>query len=185
MIILNLLPPQEKKVILIDQIYRRTILFGSGALLSLIIFAILLALSLITINIKVKNAENELKTTQAKLKIEGFENLQKKIKQINTQIGDINNIQANYIYYSLAIKKIIEIMPDLIQLQSLSLKQGRFDLDGFAPNRDTVLLLKQALEKSPNFTNIESPITNLLKSNNISFRFSFDVKKENFKKSDD
>lgn len=48
---------------------------------------------------------------------------------------------------------------------------------GFAPDRQQVIEFKEKLEAEKSFTNVISPLQNILKSKNIDFEFTFRIKK--------
>lgn len=178
MITLNLLSPEEKKIILAEQTNRRIIFWGVNLVTALLIFIILLSFIYVSISIKSKIAETDFKNAQAKFKIEGLQNLQTEIKQMNAQIKNLDKIQTEHKYYSQALEKIIDIIPVNALIKKISINQNQVTVEGFSPSRETVLLIRQNLEKSPLFEKIESPIANLLKPTDIDFRFSFTLKKE-------
>lgn len=175
---LNLLPPKEKKIILAEQTNRRVIFWGVNFVTALLVFIVLLGLIYALINIKLKIAGADLKNARAKFNIEGFQDLQAKIKQANDQIKNLDKIQTEHKYYSLALEKIVDITPAAVLIKRISINQNQMTIEGFSPTREAILIIKQALEKSPDFEKIESPISNLLKPTDIDFRFSLVLKEK-------
>lgn len=177
---LNLLPPQEKEIIRADQLSQRAIFIGGYFIFVLLIFSIFLLVIFLIVNFKTMDAQNNFKEAQNKLVLEGFDNIQNQLKNINDKIKDVYQIQKNYKYYFPIIEKIIEIMPPDIKITALSANQNQFEIKGFAPNRDSVVNLKASLEQSPYFEAINYPLANFLQAENVNFTFSFKVKYEKF-----
>ncbi len=176
MISLNLLPPEEKKAISVNKLNYYFSLFSGGLFISLVIFSLILAGIVLFINKEVKIAEVDFNSAQSKLKLEGFKELHETVSQTNNQITELAKIQQTQVSYLSILGKIVEIIPAGVRLSNLSFSQNKVDLDGFSSNRQLVLDMKQALEHDPHFEKIESPITNLIKSTNIDFHFSFQIK---------
>lgn len=186
MITINLLPPEEKQLIALWQINRRIIFFGINILIALLIFIILLSTIYFVINTKAKNAEANFKNLQTKLRMEGFQDLQTKIKQTNQQLKNLDKIQNEHKYYSQILSKIIEIISAPSQaptdydarvfIKTISINQNQTTIEGFAANRASVSAIKQSLEQSPDFAKLESPLSNFIKPFNIDFRFTFVIK---------
>lgn len=181
MIVLNLLPPEEKKNILSDRLNRKITFLGINFIFLLMILIFLLTAIFFAANIKLKTTQNNLKIAQNNLKIEKFQNLQLTIKKINDEIDSLDKIQTNYRYYSEFLKNITAIMPLDIFIKKISIdNQNKVILEGFSQNRDSILSLQGNLNKTNNFEKIDNPLTNLIKPINIDFQLSFSIKESAF-----
>lgn len=176
MINLNLLPPEEKENIRLDLLNQRIIIIGGYLIAAFLIFIVLLAVNLMIINFKISKSQNNFQNLQKKFAVEGFKDVQNELKNINNKIKNIDQIQRNYPYYSTVIEKIIAIIPISAQINNISATGNHINLAGFAISRDSVVNIKDTLEKSSDFKNINYPLSNFLQAENINFSFSFDIK---------
>lgn len=178
MIELNLLPPAEKRILELEQIQRWILFYASAILMILIIFVGLLAGIWSFLLVQHKSLASNLKSIQSNTAwgqtlIEQRES----IKKINQELEQINRIQKNHQYYSRLLIGLADLIPEGVRLESISVdKQGQMALYGFAPRRDQVIALKQNLEQSKFFENVESPLSNLTKQEAINFYFKLKLK---------
>jgi len=106
--------------------------------------------------------------------------LEQTIKDFNRLLSNINTIQSEYTPWSKIFIETSSFVPDGIQISSLMMHKAsaEFKFVGNANTRDDLLLLKKNLEESDIFTDIQSPISNLLSKENINFELSGKLKFE-------
>ncbi|MBI4709363.1 MAG: PilN domain-containing protein, partial [Candidatus Portnoybacteria bacterium] len=80
--------------------------------------------------------------------------------------------------YSSMIEELASLASGGIKFKELSFNKNEVSLEGLALTRAELLAFKEALEESPDFESVESPLSNLLKQNNIDFSFIFKVKEK-------
>lgn len=180
MLTLNLLPPEEKKSLNIQIANRRLLIVGLAIIFNLLIFISALGLIWFSLTLKLKNNQQELTALRHKLSLENFLPLQEKIQQINNKLETLNKIQIDHKYYSRILEHLLTLIPAETKIKTIDINENRINLQGFAPRRELVIQLKQNLETRPIFENIQSPIENFLKSTDIDFIFSFNLKKNAF-----
>lgn len=174
MIKLNLLPPQEKEVLALERIQRWIVLYGSAIFGILLIFVSLLTIIWIFITIQLKSVTSNLDSIQSSFKGQDLITQQTAVASLNSYLEKIDAIQKNQKNYSNLIIFLAEIIPAGVRLDTLSLnEQNEVSLNGFAQRRELVVSLKDALEKSELFSDIESPLSNLVKETDINFYFKF------------
>lgn len=174
MIKLNLLPPQEKEVLALERIQRWIVLYGSAIFGILLIFVSLLTIIWIFITIQLKSVTSNLDSIQSSFKGQDLITQQTAVASLNSYLEKIDAIQKNQKNYSNLIIFLAGIIPAGVRLDTLSLnEQNEVSLNGFAQRRELVVSLKDALEKSELFSNIESPLSNLVKETDINFYFKF------------
>jgi len=177
MIELNLLPPQEKKELKLERLYRWLIFYGSATIFIVLLFIVFLALIWSFILIQLKSYTVNLENTKTSFQGQSIENQQKLISDFNLQLDRINQIQNTHKYYSPTLVHLATLIPSGIRIDALVIdEQGRCTLTGYAQKRSQLLLLKEALEKSSSFEKIDTPISNLTKQIDINFSFKFDIK---------
>ncbi|MFA6391436.1 MAG: PilN domain-containing protein [Patescibacteria group bacterium] len=101
-------------------------------------------------------------------------NLGQSVISFNSLVQNVSSIQLEYILWSDIFIEIGNRISDGVVLSSLSIQKsnGTFQISGTAETRDSLLSFKNNLEISPFFENIDSPISNLLSKENISFTLS-------------
>ena len=178
MLILNLLPPQEKEMIRLSRINRLIIFYSGAIFVLLVIFIILLLVTLFFLTIQLKAIEKLVVLEEKSAPSLAMRNLEKEITLINQKLKMIDKIQTDSIPYSIILEDLAKMIPLGVQLFSFSFdsQTKKANLIGYAPERDQVLALKESLEKFEKFNQVESPISNLLKARDIDFRFSFVIK---------
>lgn len=177
MIELNLLPPQEKEELKLEQLYRWLVFYCSSAILIILLFIALLTFIWFFIIIQLKSYSTNLENTKTSFQGQSIENQQKLIDDFNYRLNKINRIQNNHKYYSTILVRLAEIIPSGIRIDALSIdEQGKCTLTGYAQKRSQLLLFREALEKSSFFEKIDNPLSNLTKQIDINFSFKFDVK---------
>jgi Tfp pilus assembly protein PilN len=100
------------------------------------------------------------------------------IAQINKNIGQLAQVQKDYIKWSRVLKNFFELTPPGIKLQSV-----RFDkenniiyISGNAEKRDNFLKYKENLERADMIDKINSPISNLLHRTSFNFNLTAELK---------
>jgi len=100
--------------------------------------------------------------------------LEKSVKNFNNLLININQIQSEYTNWTSELKNISSLVPPGVTLSSFVLQKNtsEFKFTGKAATRDALLNFKDSLENSDFFTEIQSPISNLLTKVNINFELS-------------
>lgn len=177
MLNLNLLPPLVKKELRIEKINRQLLTAGTLILVTLIIFALLLGLINLFLWLQTKSLQKQIIQTEAHLEMEQVEEFEESIKALNQALINLDERQTAQINYSTILNQLIQLIPTALQVRGLSLdNSGQMQLTGYAPTREQLLQLKENLENSPDFIQIEFPLSNLLKSREIDFSLTFQSK---------
>ena len=174
MINLNLIPPEKKtklkeeKVIFLLKTIAFTLVIFFGLFLGLLYGTRILLDQRLT---KINNEISSLESTTANGNQSTFSSL---IKEINEKIVIIKNIQSNYIKWSAYLAEFSPLIPVNISLNEITINQEtcKIQIRGIASFRDDFLILKSNLENSLILDSIESPISNLIKQENINFDLS-------------
>lgn len=165
MVKLNLLPTKEKNLLKRERFYQLIAI-------SLVIFIIGICLVALELSwakqlLKDNFPSYDLSLNRNKILVEN-------IKNINSQLLAIDHIQKEYIPISPLLISLSQITSNNLQIKSFSFSKEKksFQLKGWSKNRETLLKFKSDLEKIEFFKNMETPISNLLKQENIDFEFS-------------
>lgn len=162
---LNLLPEKEKTSL------RREMIF------QLIIVSLLIGiLGLAAIGAQLFFAKRILQDNLSAYQVSLDENkeLIEKIKKINIELIIIDEIQKDYLALSPILTSLAQITPNNTQINSFTFNKNvnHFLIRGWAEKRADLLKFENNLKNSDFFTEIESPLSNLLKQENINFEFS-------------
>jgi Tfp pilus assembly protein PilN len=107
-----------------------------------------------------------------------IEKYDSEIKQINSKMTDIENIQKGELYWSKLFFKLNNILTPEITLSNLSNKDFIIFMVGKANTRDALVSLKDRLEKEECFSDVKLPLSNLVSKDNLVFQIEFNVKEE-------
>lgn len=192
MISLNLLPPKERKGLYFRKITWLIWIYVGQLLIAFLIFALLLGLIWFFLSSQIKIVEEELNSYEVGIKKEALAELEEKIAQANAKITAIEKLQNEHKYSSLLFEEIVALMPTGTKLENINIQtqpatkkepaKTKLALSGYAPRRENVLEIKDCLEKSIYFTEVESPLSNFVKATEINFNFSALIKEGQLKK---
>ncbi|EKE14285.1 MAG: hypothetical protein ACD_12C00591G0005 [uncultured bacterium] len=171
---LNLLPPQKKEEIigLSDYFNIQTIVFKIGLLL--IITIIILLGNKYILNQSVNNTQEEILTIQTVNKGKSETSLDEAIKEFNQKLKTIDEIQQKNINWPLFLDKFSKLIPSNINIQAMDFNStnNTFNINGVARDRETLLGLQKNLKESELFSEVQSPVSNLLKKEDVNFTFN-------------
>ncbi|MFH0852676.1 MAG: PilN domain-containing protein [bacterium] len=176
MIKLNLLPPDEKKEIASRNALRRIIAFGSGTLFFIFIFLMLLGSVWLYLSIQLNSIGDLLAKAETNPESQSVQEIKKEVEGINSRLQYLNKLQGQENDYSEKLAKISELIPAGIILKNISATDKKISLQGNAASREALLLFEGALNTSPDFKNLDSPLSNFLKETDIEFTFMFEIK---------
>ncbi len=174
MIILNLLPTSGKKKIVNHYLL---LLIKDVVFLFLLTSAILAILFLICYFILIKNFITTTEQNLSVMKNTGL--ITSKIRKVNRKLNSIEKIQNDYTNWVQFIVELNSLIPqNEIQITKLNIDKHQkiITINGKALERDGFLIFKKNLENSKIFTEINSPLSNLLLEKNINF--SLEIKYE-------
>lgn len=103
------------------------------------------------------------------LVVEDSPKIIKEINDLNLKINTANNIQKKFIPWSEILIDFTKTAPSQVEIRSIKIDNKNWVIAGEAKNREVLLGFKGELEKSKYFSEIKSPITNLLQKENIEF----------------
>lgn len=110
------------------------------------------------------------------------ENYSNQVSAINTKIQAIDSIQKSHITWSGLFAYIDSLADSNLSFNRISINKSKNILEatGSAKNREDILKLKESLEKKEIFADVEFPISNFLKKENINFEFTLTIAEYDF-----
>jgi hypothetical protein len=191
---INLLPPQEKKAIILDQTKNLAIILCVIFLAYFISLALILLIVNFSILITMQQQQDILTNSKKIYQDSDFIFYENVVEQNNQNLTKIDSFYKNNAYVSDALKEISGIDKSSgLSLTSILVNQGKLGdikanqkpdnskvltvtLLGISDNRETLSQFKQNLEKDPKITNMVFPPDNWLKSTDINFSLTFEFK---------
>jgi Tfp pilus assembly protein PilN len=178
MIKLNLLPPEEKTSLQTERIFSCLFYYCKRIFAILIIFILALAGIWIFLRIQIEKEENALAKLEKSNFSQEIKSFEKEIEAANKAIAQLETIQKESILYSKILEDLSLTTADNIQLSGFIFdkKTNKGSLSGYALERESFISFKNSLEKSAYFSEINSPVSNLVKSADNNFVISFSLK---------
>lgn len=176
MLALNLLPPETKKEIIarrINQVIKNNLLF-------LFVTATIITVSLLWGRIFLDNQfiTTVNNTSQVSKRINSP--LTADVHTINQTLQTITKIQQEFIPWPTVLFELGSVTPPAVIISNIQITQesATLQIRGLALTRSAFLQFKEDLEKNNLFTNIKSPVQNLLAQKNINFNLEITLNLE-------
>lgn len=106
--------------------------------------------------------------------IQQLTSMEDKIKKDNQLISRVYSKQKQLISWTPLIEELTRLVPDGIYLTNFNYHSAnnQISLNGWSDTRENILSFQRALEGSAMFTDVQAPLSNLLKRENIDFSFT-------------
>lgn len=188
MIVLNLLPPTEKKSLKLDYLRRAVIFYGLLILFLLGVFAIFLFPSYLTLKLQLESLAGQLNFEKATVESRQVLGLEERVGEINKNIVALSEFSKKSVSLSPLLESLAKVLPAEAYFTEVSFQKspavqpggqaeaGKITLRGFAKTRAEVLAIKYNLETNEYLAEIESPVLNYLKESDVDFIFFARIK---------
>jgi len=179
MLNLNLVSQELKQEIKLRHVYKML----KQADYILIIITIFIAVVMLVAKIILQNNFNKI-VEETTLITKDSQGQNSKIREINTRLSFVEKIQSNFIPWSYLLKDLASSANNDINFHLIKVSQEKkeIELKGIAKTRDCLLALKEGLEKSVIFYELDFPMKNILEKNDINFEIKAKLNLENIKK---
>lgn len=176
---LNLLPPEEKSELRRLRISRFVFSYCLVLTALFVIFVVLLWLLTAALKWNLNVAEKRVDSERKLAQTQEVENLEKKIIAANDIFSLAASAERQRTESARAVAGFVSLVPSGITLKTLKFDvvSGRFDIEGEAGIRNDFIGFEEAIKRVGVYDNLDSPISNLLKQSDFSFRLSFSLKK--------
>jgi len=172
---INLLPPAEKENLESDKIKKAVIIFW----IILLFAAFCLFSILFSIKTYLKSQARQDPEAFNREQIARIEEFKASSNFANQSIENLNKFYKGKIYFSDILAKVFSMLPEQVYLDEISAELGEnkisVSVSGYSPDRPTLLLLKENLEKDSSFGEIYFSPSNWIKPQNINFSVVFAV----------
>lgn len=175
MITLNIISDQQRSIIQKGRTYavvKRICIstLGASFLICVMLLATYLALdkkldSLIEENQRI---EQEINSDEEQ------SDIMESANQLNQDLARLDAAQNEYFEASKIITPLADYLAEGVFINSFTfnIRNRSFEISGFSPTRDAFIKTKQQIDDSEMFSNIQSPVSNLLKKEEINFTIS-------------
>jgi len=180
---ISLLPPLDKKLVVMKQIEKLITILCFLFLFFLICFILVL----LYVKVHIQNEINCQTIVFEGIKDDfeelGIQSFQEEINSVNLTLTNLHFFYQSDFYISDVLDRISNVLPPGIRLDDFSVTPApsngkiffKITLSGFVFSREILFDLKNRLEKEPGFTNVYFPPSNWTKSKDINFYITFQV----------
>lgn len=182
MIKLNLLPPAYKKNLELTGLRRIFLSLIARIFAVLFIFLIILSSMFLYLSILVRYQEQLIKNEEQDARMKELLTMEETIAVANEKINRVFGNCNERVYWTGLMEKFVGLVPVNIYLTEFhyGAENNELRLSGWASNRNAFLSFQKALESSSLFGEINIPLANLLKQENVNFNFTLKPIKASF-----
>lgn len=174
---INLLPPEQREELRQEEVFKLVLTLG------IVILAFLVSLVLILFSIKTSlladlNAQEiYLEQKRKELKDSEMQELEARIKEYNLSLSRLETFYEDQSDLVSVLEKISQVFPERTYLTSFKFdsQTSQVSLTGFSPDSETLLKLKENLEKTEGLKGPSFPDDIWLQESNINFLVSFKI----------
>ncbi len=181
---INLLPIEKRKEVIALYKSRRLVAFGLLFIFVIFVSVVLLALFFTTFNIQKKGLLGFVAEKDNDGQAKEFDRLSEVIKDLNQK--SVTIVRANnLIKPSQVFDNIFKTKPATINILSIDFDQetNLVIVEGVADNRSALVSFVESLSANQFFSQVDSPISNLVGNENALFKIELTIKKIDNEKS--
>ena len=107
-----------------------------------------------------------------------IQKLKDDISKTNKTIEDVYALEDGFYLFSPVLENLTTLIPEGVYFKNIAVtKTGlKMSINGFAKDREAFLFLKKTLDESGQFSEVYSPISNLLQPTDIDFSLTLTLK---------
>lgn len=173
---MNLLPNRQRKKIKLEILYQNIIFSGLILILLILVLVLFLGAFLVFLNFKYQDIEKKIVIEQSRvIQTETIKGMERKIRELNTDLLDLKNMQGKTSSIYQILDNISQNLLKNVEIYTIEIdgEINKVTIAGYSSTRDSLLAIKQALESSPEYKNINFPLSNLAIPKDINFQFDF------------
>jgi len=170
---INLLPKQWQDKLREEKIFKEVVTLGIIAVAASLVLVLSLWLVLIFYSNDLKYAQIALAGKGQQMAIFNIESAEKEIIFDNSLVSKLDEFYKKQVKITDIFLKAAGSLPEGVTLSSFGYSSGSVSLEGFSPDRDSLVVFKANLEKQSGFKKVTFPPENWLTSKNINFTASF------------
>ena len=177
---INLLPQKQKQELLLEEKFKAVLILGVIILASLVSFIFILISIKISLSAEMAIQKINFEQKEKELADPALQDMESKITSANAAFSQLDSFYRGQRDSSAVIEKIFNALPPGVYLNNLSFNSvsSKVFIAGFSPSRETLLKLKENLEKENSFSDVYFPPTNWIEPANITFSLNFKIKSD-------
>jgi Tfp pilus assembly protein PilN len=179
---INLLSPQNKEILKQEKIWKILMILSIDLLLSLVCFILILVIFYFFILGEIISEKIIYEQREKEISVLKMHELEQNLAAFNEIFSSLDNFYQNRFKASETLVQITKVIPPEIYLTNISINPKKDTkktiecvISGFAPQRESLLNLKENLEKQANFKEIYFPPADWVKSTDINFTVNFKI----------
>jgi Tfp pilus assembly protein PilN len=172
---INLLPQEQKQVILLEEKFKLVLILGIIILAFLVSFIFILISIKISLSAEMETQKINFEQKEKELKVPALQDIENKITEANAAFSQLDSFYHGQRDSIAVFEKIFNALPPSIYLDNLSFNSvsSQVFIAGFSPSREILLQLKENLEKETSFSGVYFPPTDWIEPVNINFSLNF------------
>lgn len=170
MITLNLLPPIKKQEFHLTQIY----LMIKNLIIIILFLTIIAAITLLVTKLLLQNHFTKI-VAETTLTTKYATTFNKSIKEFNQKLSAVDKIQKSHVSWTKFFINFAQLVPEDVGIDNVTINGNRILINGVAKTRSQFLKFKDNLEKSDLFSEIVTPLENLLKKDDVVFNLKASI----------
>ena len=177
MITLNLLAPEKKQALRLTELYQTI----KNVIILILFLTIIVAIVLLVTKLTLQNHFQKI-VDQTSLTNRYVNFFSKDVKEFNKKLKAVESIQSEYVSWTSFFVIFSKLVPDEISLYNITINKNIIFMTGFATTRSQLLKFQTSIENSDLLTDIEIPLENLLKKDDVKFTIKANINLASLKK---
>lgn len=172
---LDLLPEEKKGEIKKNKTFRMVICQEIRLLIPLIVFVFTLLAVNFNLKFQLVGIEKIQALEQSQEKYQELKIYEDKFRDTNSQAVLALSLQSGHLRWSPILREIAEAVPEGVNLKKLETKEYFVSLSGAARTREEFLTFEEKIKSSACFSEVNTPLSNLVSKENVVFQIDFKV----------
>lgn len=175
---INLLPPDDQKLLIFEGHNRRIMQFGAWLILSLVLTAATALGAKFFLSATVRATSEQVQAKQAELVQIEESSVQTQVQVLDSNLQNFQNLDRQRMIWSGYLTELAKLLPHDIAVTSLTISRttGKVEIAGTAATRESVLQLRENILASSYFEKINFPLFNLQQATNVNWKYQFFLK---------
>ena len=170
MITLNLIPKEKKAEIGLMNFY----ITLKNVIILILCITIFIAVSLLITKAALQNYFNTV-VAQTTLTNQYASSFSQGVQKFNKKLTAAEKIYSTFTSWTKFLIQFSKLVPSDVVISSINIQGQKVLLSGTAQTRDGLIKFDSNLKQSPLFSNVETPLENLLKRNDVEFNTRADI----------
>lgn len=173
----NLLPKEQQKDIKLEKASSKLVNLIVWAFLSLVVLLLLSFAAKLYLQSELKRVTDRVELQKQVVSQGENQELKIKLKEFNGHLDNLVTLSDNHAIWSEVVIEFARVIPEDVAIDNFlaDRKTGQISITGFAKFRDSVLDLRNNLVASEYFENVNFPLANLVRPEDVNFRYKFFV----------